>query len=153
ALVFARLARIDPKAGGPYAFTRAAFGDLAAFLVAWGYWISVWSGLGALAVALVGYLTPFFPALAREPLMAAITAVVTVWVLIGVNLLGVRSAGWVQGVTTAIKILPLVIVGVAGATFFDPSHFAITQSGVRGIAGGISATAALTLWAFLGLEC
>jgi APA family basic amino acid/polyamine antiporter len=39
ALVFARLARFQPAAGGPYAYTRAAFGDLAGFLVAWGYWI------------------------------------------------------------------------------------------------------------------
>src|SRR3954462_8336372 len=43
ALVFARLARFNPAAGGPYAYTRQAFGDLPGFLVAWGYWISVWS--------------------------------------------------------------------------------------------------------------
>jgi basic amino acid/polyamine antiporter, APA family len=36
AAVFARLARVHPAAGGPYAYTRAAFGDLPAFLVAWG---------------------------------------------------------------------------------------------------------------------
>ena len=59
ALVFARLARIAPGAGGPYAYTRRAFGDFAGFLVAWGYWVSIWSSLGALAVALVGYLDPF----------------------------------------------------------------------------------------------
>ena len=64
ATVFARLSRLDPAAGGPYAFTRRAFGDLPAFLVAWGYWISVWTGLAALAVAFVGYLTAFFPQLA-----------------------------------------------------------------------------------------
>src|SRR5918994_6696881 len=66
ATVFARLSRLDPAAGGPYAYTRRAFGDLAGFLVAWGYWISMWTGLGALAVAFVGYLTPFFPRLADE---------------------------------------------------------------------------------------
>src|SRR5262245_850352 len=43
ALVFARLAAGNPAAGGPYAYTRAAFGELAGFIVAWGYWISVWS--------------------------------------------------------------------------------------------------------------
>src|SRR5690349_21021460 len=48
AVVFARLARIDPAAGGPYAYTRRAYGDFPAFLVAWGYWISVWSANAAL---------------------------------------------------------------------------------------------------------
>jgi basic amino acid/polyamine antiporter, APA family len=152
ALVFARLARLDPAAGGPYAYTRRAFGDFAGFFVAWGYWISMWSSLGALAVAFVGYLDPFFPALVRSPIWAAVTAVGAVWLLIGVNVVGVRSAGWVQSVTTVLKILPLVVIGVAGVLVFDPSHFAIAQRGVRSIAGGVSATAALTLWAFLGLE-
>ncbi|MGQ3031100.1 MAG: amino acid permease, partial [Ferrovibrionaceae bacterium] len=31
-LVFARLARIAPEAGGPYAYTRLGFGDFAGFL-------------------------------------------------------------------------------------------------------------------------
>ena len=51
AFVFARLSRTDPAPGGPYAFTRRAFGDLSGFLVAWGYWISAWSTNAALAVA------------------------------------------------------------------------------------------------------
>jgi APA family basic amino acid/polyamine antiporter len=71
ALVFARLARLDPAAGGPYAYTRRAFGDVAGFLVAWGYWISMWVSLGALAVAFVGYLTTFFPVLANNPAAAS----------------------------------------------------------------------------------
>src|SRR3954464_512560 len=79
ALVFARLARIDPAAGGPYAYTRRAFGDFAGFLVAWGYWISMWSSLGALAVAFVGYLDPFAPALVRSPVAAAAIAIGVVW--------------------------------------------------------------------------
>ena len=59
ALVFAQLARLAPVAGGPYAYTRMAFGDFAGFLVAWVYWLSVWSGNAAIAVAFVGYLDPF----------------------------------------------------------------------------------------------
>ena len=42
AMVIARLAAVHAAAGGPYAYTRDAFGDLAGFVVAWGYWISVW---------------------------------------------------------------------------------------------------------------
>ena len=153
ALVFVRLARFNPAAGGPYAYTRQAFGDLAGFLVAWGYWISVWSGLAALAVAFVGYLDPFIPSLVRAPIPAAIMAVAAIWILTGVNAWGVRAAAGVQLVTTVLKIIPLVLVGGAGLFMLEPSHFAIADPSVPGLAKGITATATLTLWAFLGLEC
>ena len=152
ALVFARLARLDPSAGGPYAYTRRAFGDLAAFLVAWGYWISMWTSLGALAVALVGYVGPFVPGLVESPPAAAIAAVGAVWLLIGVNIAGVRRAGWVQVATTVLKALPLVVVALAGLVAFDPARFAIPQQDARTTFAAIPAVVTLTLWAFLGLE-
>jgi basic amino acid/polyamine antiporter, APA family len=152
ALVFARLARLDPAAGGPYAYTRQAFGDLAGFLVGWGYWISMWVSLGALAVALVGYLTTFFPPLASSPVAAAATALAAVWVLIGVNVLGVRTAGWVQVITTILKLMPLAGVGLIGLTRFEPAHFAVEPTDLRTMFVTVAGAATLTLWAFLGLE-
>jgi len=153
ALVFARLARLQPAAGGPYAYTRLAFGDLAGFLVAWGYWISVWCTLAALAVAFVGYLDPFLPSIVRRPASAAVLAIAAVWLLTIVNVRGVTAAGRVQVVTTVLKLVPLLLVGVAGLFFLEPSHFAIADTGLRSLAHGTTATATLTLWAFLGLEC
>lgn len=152
ALVFARLSRLHPAAGGPYAYTRQAFGDLAGFLVAWGYWISSWSTNAALAVAGVGYLDPFIPGIVRHPPSAAALAVGMVWFLTAVNAWGVRTAGRVQVVTTILKILPLALVGIGGLFYIDPSHFAVAQTGAGSIASGVTATATLTLWAFLGLE-
>jgi APA family basic amino acid/polyamine antiporter len=152
ALVFARLARIDPASGGPYAYTRRAFGDLAAFLVAWGYWISMWTSLGALAVALVGYLAALVPRIAATPAAAAGAALIAVWSLVAVNVIGARAAGWVQVVTTVLKLFPLALVAALGLTHFDASHFAIADASVRTLATSAPAAAALTLWAFLGLE-
>ena len=153
ALVFARLARAHPASGGPYAYTRLAYGDFAGFLIGWGYWVSVVCANAAIAVALVGYLDPFVPSLVRAPASAAFMAVAAIWILTIVNLLGIRSAGRVQVVTTALKIVPLVVIGIAGLVTADPSHFAIADPSARGLAHGMSATATLTLWALLGLEC
>ena len=153
ALVFARLSGFNPAAGGPYAFTRAAFGELPAFLVAWGYWISVWCANAAIAVAFVGYLDPFIPSLVRSPVSAAALAVGAVWTLTAVNVWGVRAAGNIQLVTTILKVVPLVAIGVAGIWVLNPSHFAVSDTSVRGVAAGVTATTTLTLWAFLGLEC
>ena len=67
ALVFARLARLQPAAGGPYAYTRAGVRrPRRASSSRWGYWISVWCTNAALAVAFVGYLDPFIPSIVRD---------------------------------------------------------------------------------------
>lgn len=153
ALVFARLTRLEPAAGGPYAFTRRAFGDLPGFLVAWGYWISVWCSSAALAVAGVGYLDPFFPTVVRTPALAAALAIGAVWVFTMLNIISVRRAGHVQVVTTIVKVAPLVLVGLGGLWHFSPEAFAVTASGPRDVAAGITSAATLTLFAFLGLEC
>ena len=152
ALVFARLARIDPASGGPYAYTRRAFGDLAGFLVAWGYWISMWTSLGALAVALVGYLAALIPPITATPAIAAGSALIAVWSLVAVNVIGARAAGWVQVVTTVLKLFPLALVAVLGLAHFDSSRLEIADASVRTLITDVPAVVALTLWAFLGLE-
>ena len=73
-LTFARLATTRPSTGGPYAFTRLAYGDFAGFIVAWGYWISIWAGLPVIAVAFTGSLLKLVPVLqGSRPLAMAIT--------------------------------------------------------------------------------
>ncbi len=152
ALVFARLARFDPAEGGPYAYTRHVFGDLVGFLVAWGYWISCSCGNAAIALAFVGYLQPFMPSVVGTPVLAAALAALAVWGLTAVNAGGIREAGELQAVTTVLKIVPLVAIGVVGLLAADPSHFSVTQTSGRSVAGALAASAALTFWAFGGLE-
>lgn len=153
ALVFARLARQLPATGGMYAYTRAAFGDVAGFLVAWGYWLSTVGTLGALAVALVGYLDPFIPIVVRAPASAAALAIVFIWVFVGINVAGVALAGRVQIVTTALKLVPLAIVAIGGVFFFRAEAFAMPPTDQTPAATQIVTVVTLTLWAFLGLEC
>jgi APA family basic amino acid/polyamine antiporter len=152
ALVFARLARIDPAAGGPYAYSRHAFGDFAGFLIGWGYWISIWCADAALAVAGVGYLSPFIPSIVGNPVGAALLATAIVWVLTFINIWGVKTAARVQVVTTILKVMPLVVVGIAGIFAFDRSHFVIADTSARGLGAGIIATTTLTMFALIGLE-
>ena len=153
AFVFARLAAMYPATGGPYAYTRKAFGDLCGFLVAWGYWISAWSTNSAIAVAFVGYLDPFIPHIVRSPLLAALLAIATMWLVTMVNARGVKGAGRVQVVTTTLKLLPLMLVGVGGLAFLDRADFAVPPAAASSAATQVVAVVTLTLWAFLGLEC
>jgi APA family basic amino acid/polyamine antiporter len=92
-------------------------------------------------------------ALVRAPLLAASTAVGVVCLLTAVNMGGVRAAGRVQLVTTGLKILPLLLIGIAGIVLFHPTHFSSLTAAGGGLAKNVVTTATLTLWAFLGLEC
>lgn len=152
ALVFARLARLIPRAGGPYAYTRAGYGDFAAFWIAWGYWIALWSGNTAIAVACVSYAGVLFPPLSGTGLIPGAACVAIVWVLVLVNLRGVRSAGNLQSVTTLLKLVPLAGIAIFGLFWFKPEHFTPFNATGGSPFAAISAAATLTLWAFLGLE-
>ena len=152
ALVFARLSRLVPRAGGPYAFSRAGFGDFAGFLVGWGYWISIWVANAALAVAFTSYLSWFWPALATDRLLASSVGIGAIWLLTWVNVRGVRTAGSVQVVTTILKLAPLVAIGTLGLLYINPDNFRPFNTSGSGTFPAITAAATLTLWAFLGFE-
>jgi APA family basic amino acid/polyamine antiporter len=150
ALVFARLGGRFPRSGGPYVYARRAFGDFVGFQTAWGYWIAAWAGNAAITVAFVGYAAVFWPALGTHNLLAAIVGISVIWMLTFVNILGIRQGAQVQLVTTVLKFVPLVIIGVVGLFFIDGSN--LTPFAPHGTWSAISAAAPLTLWAFIGLE-
>ncbi len=152
AAVFARMARIMPAEGGPYAYTREAFGDFPAFLVAWGYWVSVWIGNAAIATAFTSYLTPFFPMIERSPLLMAGVALGAVWLLTAVNVWGLREAVVVQAVTTMLKVLPLIVFATVGLFWVDTANFTPFNTSGESNLSVVMVTAVLTLWGFLGLE-
>ena len=152
ALVFVRLSRKHPAQGGPYAYTRDGFGRLAGFTVAWGYWVSLWCGNAAIAVAMVSYLSVFFPVLQTNPLLGVAIALSAIWLLTVINCIGVKEAGIIQLVTTVLKLMPLLILGAAVVVYFDLAAFTPLNLSSVSHFDAVTATAALTLWAFLGLE-
>jgi APA family basic amino acid/polyamine antiporter len=151
AVVFAALARAIPGSGGPYVYTRVAFGELGAFVVAWGYWVAVWVGNAAIATGGVSYLSALFPGLAAVPGGTAALTLAAVWALTLVNCRGVRAAGWVQAVTTVIKLVPLLAVALLGL-FFVRRELLVEYTSAPITLSGTTAAATLTLWAMLGLE-
>jgi APA family basic amino acid/polyamine antiporter len=154
ALVFSWLSQLMPLAnGGPYAYTREGLGDFAAFLVAWGYWLSIWSTNAAIAVAFLSYLTVFVPALGANSTFAVGVGLSAIWFLTWINTRGIRDAGAVQVITTILKIAPLLFVTIGGLFYIHTeNYFPFNSSGTSDI-NAITTTATLTLFAFLGLEC
>jgi APA family basic amino acid/polyamine antiporter len=151
AIVFARLSRAFPQAGGPYAYVHVAFGPLIAFVVAWGYWISIWVGNVSIATAVVSYVSPLLPWLAEKPGASAGATLLLLWLLTFVNWYGIKASGWVQGITTVLKILPLLAVAALGLVSLHSTRAAMTLNIPLSVSG-VTAAATLTLWALLGLE-
>jgi APA family basic amino acid/polyamine antiporter len=151
AVVFAALARALPAEGGLYAYTRTAFGGLAGFVVAWGYWVSVWVGNAAIATGAVSYSSVVAPWIVNVKGASVAVTLLVVWLLTFVNCQGVRAAGWVQAVTTVLKLMPLVAIGLVGL-FFVRGDLVSAHAGVPLSLDATTAAATLTLWALLGLE-
>jgi basic amino acid/polyamine antiporter, APA family len=156
ALVFARLGRAHPRTGGPYAYSRHAFGDFVGFQTAWAYWIAAWVGNAAIAIAFVGYVGHFFDVFAETSTGAKLAqaglAAGAIWLLTWVNLRGVRQAGAVQAATTVLKLIPLAAVALLGLFWMDAGNFTPFNVSGDSTFGAITGAATLTLWAFIGLE-
>ena len=151
-VVFTALSRELRGNGGPYAATRAAFGPLAGFVVAWGYWVSIWVGNVTIATGAVSYTSSLVPWIANVPGAAPLVTVAVVWLFTLVNCFGVRASGWVQSVTTVLKCLPLVAVPLAALVRFRPEWLDNVATGPRISLDGTAAAAALALWAVVGFE-
>jgi len=121
ALCFAEVGSRFDRTGGPYVYTRAAFGRFVGFEVGWLQWFtraaSQASVMAGIAVAL-GY---YFPAMTsgwpRAALLIGITAALA-WV----NVRGIRQSAWVVNTLTIGKLLPLAIFIVLGVFHIESSR-------------------------------
>ncbi|MFQ6180582.1 amino acid permease [Sinorhizobium meliloti] len=150
-LTFARLAALAPAVGGPYAYTRLAYGDFPGFLIAWGYWISIWASLPVIAFAFAGVFVDLFPLL-RGRTIAVLLTLGAIWAVVLVNLRGVHAAGLFSEVTTYAKMIPFGAVALLGLFFIDTSHFAEFNPSGQPLLQASAALAPLTMFAYLGLE-
>lgn len=154
AYILTRLTTALPQALDPNGFVETAFGEVPAFLVGWAYLVSIWTAVVSLAVAAISYLSSIVPAINGAPILPLICILALLWGVTLLNLRGVQSAGRFQVVTTALKVIPLIVVIVLAAwhlgngsgtiTPFDPAE--INLSALNG-------AGALTLFALLGFEC
>ena len=153
AITFAVLSRKLPQADGPFDYVRSTLGEPVAFAAMWCYWISTVVTNAALSVAVVGYFISVFPAATAIP--PSVLTVAFMWLFVGVNLLGVKSGGRVQVITSLLKIVPLVLVMVLGgaAILMEPATYTanLPTTPPVGLQPSMAA-ATIALYAMLGFE-
>jgi arginine:agmatine antiporter len=130
---------------------RDWFGPYMGFQTNTIYWFANWIGNVAIPIAAVGYFSYFFPILS-EPLVRCIAVLPGV----GAEFRQRDRSGFVsrvQTVTTSFALVPILGIAIFGWFFFDADIFkgAYNVSGESNF-GAISSAAALTLWAFIGVE-
>jgi APA family basic amino acid/polyamine antiporter len=123
ALCFAEVGSRFEGTGGPYLYTRAAFGRFAAFEVGWMQWFTRASSqasiMAGIAVAL-GYYWPTVTAgWPRHLVLTTVTAALA-WI----NVRGIRQSAWLVNALTVGKLVPLAVFIVVGLSFVRPAALA-----------------------------
>ena len=148
ALSFAEVSSRFEATGGPYLFTRAAFGRFAAFEVGWMMWFTRATSWAAVVNVLATSLGFYWPGVTsgwpRTLLISAIIAAVA-----GINVRGIRQSSFVVNALTIGKMVPLVVFIVAGLFAIDPARLAPDRELTL---PAISSAVLLLIFAFGGYE-
>ncbi len=152
AIVFGNLGKVAPNiTGGPYAYTKLGLGIFPGYLVAWGYWVSIWCTNAAIAVALVGYLEVFFPFL-NDTTYAIVTGLAVIWLFTWINSKPLKTVAIVQIVTTVLKVTPIFLIAIFGYFYIESGNFKVPNLSGESDFSSITITTTATLFAFLGME-
>jgi amino acid transporter len=119
AVVYAELAAMMPRSGGPYVYLKMAYGPFWAFLRGWAmFFVSETASIAAVALIFGEYLNALWK-VAFQNSFSQITlyfvALATIWLLTAINLFGVSLSGKIQNLFGAIKVV--AIGGIIGVSF------------------------------------
>lgn len=152
ALVFARQAERTKCDGGPYAYSRQAFGDLTGFLMGWAYWLSFVAGVPTVAMAFVSYLGVFVPGLATNPLGQMASGIALIAAFTFINIRGLKEMSVTQITLTVLKIIPLVAIIAIAIPAGEPTNASAFNPSGQSIFAALTLTALIALWPFTGFE-
>jgi APA family basic amino acid/polyamine antiporter len=151
ALLFAALSRRVPADGGPYAYSRVAFGNPLGFANAWSYWITAWAGNAAIAVGWVLYVEVFINK-DHSKLGSVLLVLVGLWIPAVINLSGVKSMGSVQVVTTVLKFAALAFMSTVGLFYISSANYSPWNVSGESAIAAIGGAMAIALFSYLGVE-
>lgn len=122
ALCFAEVGSRFEGTGGPYLYTRAAFGRFIAFEVGWMQWFTRATSQASVANGIALALGFYFPVMVGGAGRAALLTAITL-ALLWINVRGIRQSAWVVNSLTIGKLVPLFVFIIAGLAFIDLERF------------------------------
>lgn len=145
-LTIAELGAQIPKTGGLYAYLDEVYGKMWGYLFGWVQTLIYGPATtGALGLYFASLLLPFFnlPDTWKLPV-----AIGTVAFLAGVSALGTKYGGFIQTVSTAAKLVPIVLIAVSGLWKGNGQILAMPSGAAE--TAGMGAAVLATLWAYDG---
>ncbi|MEM6050452.1 ethanolamine permease [Erwinia sp. P7711] len=149
---FTELTTAIPHAGGPFAYSRRAFGETGGLIAGMATLIEFVFAPPAIAMAIGAYLNVQFPEL--NPKYAAVGAYV---IFMTLNILGVKLAAMFELVVTVLAVLELLVFMGVVAPGFSVANFAANgwsggeHFGLPALSG-IFAAIPFAIWFFLAIE-
>ncbi|GJD34978.1 ethanolamine permease [Methylobacterium aerolatum] len=149
---FTELTTAIPQAGGPFAYSRRAFGPLGGCIAGYATLIEFVFAPPAIALAIGAYLNVQYPGL--DPKHAALGAYL---VFMTLNIVGVQIAATFELFVTILAVIELLVFMGVVAPAFDMANFTAhgwageDGFGVAAI-GGMFAAIPFAIWFFLAIE-
>lgn len=149
---FTELTTAIPHAGGPFAYSRRAFGETGGLIAGMATLIEFVFAPPAIAMAIGAYLNVQYPEL--NPKYAAVGAYI---VFMTLNILGVKLAAMFELVVTVLAVFELLVFMGVVAPGFSIANFAANgwaggeHFGMPALSG-IFAAIPFAIWFFLAIE-
>ncbi|MFU9138413.1 ethanolamine permease [Erwinia tasmaniensis] len=149
---FTELSTAIPHAGGPFAYSRRAFGETGGLIAGMATLVEFVFAPPAIAMAIGAYLNVQYPHL--NPKYAAVGAYILFMLL---NILGVKLAAMFELVVTVLAVMELLVFMGVVAPGFSMANFVAhgwagsDHPGVAAVSG-IFAAIPFAIWFFLAIE-
>ncbi|MBC7386883.1 MAG: amino acid permease [Cryobacterium sp.] len=146
-LTVAEIAFRIPKTGGVYTYMEELYGKKLAFVNGWVQAVIYGPGLmSALALYFGSLFTQFFawPDSRSKPV-----ALITLYLLATIVAVSTRTAGRISDATTLLKLIPILLIGVAGLAMGENPIFNVSLTNATAGAG-MGAAVLACLWAYDG---
>ncbi len=123
-LCFAEVSSRFSGTGGPYLYSRVAFGPLVGFEVGWLFWLSRVASFASICNLFVSYAAIFRPALATGWERATLMTGLVVGLAL-LNFVGVQRSARVNTVFTVSKLLAIGAFAIGGLFFVNRAAFVL----------------------------
>ena len=118
AVIYAELAAMLPKSGGPYEFLKKAYGPYIAFIRGWAmFFVSETASIVAVALVFTEYINAIYIIVSGNPFGLTTTFIIslsTIWMLTSINMFGVILSGRIQVFFSIFKVA--AVGGIIGIT-------------------------------------
>jgi basic amino acid/polyamine antiporter, APA family len=147
-LCFAEAGSRVSLTGGLYAYVEVAFGPFVGFMCGALLWMGMTAALAAVTSFFADSVGALVPALATST-AKALTIVIVLALLAGLNVLGVKGASRFNSAMTVAKLLPLALLIVLGAFAVKGANLAWSHAPAT---SDVARASAVLMFAFLGVE-